>query len=184
MARSSTKKYVAFLRGINVGGNNKVKMDELKKTLGKLGLQNVATLIASGNVSFDAAEQDEAMLAGTIEKALEKKFGFAIPTVLRSSDEIAALVKADPFKGIAVTPATRLYVTFLKEEPASKPAVKIPYASASGEFRIIAAAPREIFSVLQLTDSRTVDLMGMIEKEWGKKVTTRNWNTVVKMAQK
>jgi len=172
-------KYLVFLRGVNVGGHL-VKMAELKKVLEALGFQNIKTFLASGNVAFEAAETDTKVLTGKIEKELEKKFGFGILIVIRTHKDIEKLVAMDPFRGIVVDKNTRRYVTFLKEKKAS--ALKIPYSSVGGGFRILKVTEHEIFSVLQLNEERrTVDLMAIVEKEFGNKVTTRNWNTVKKM---
>ncbi len=92
----STTSYVALLRGINVGGNKKVDMKLLKAVFEKLGYENVRTYINSGNVLFDvrASLSDEDVTA--IEKAIEKKFGFHVPTVVRSRADISALLKKIP----------------------------------------------------------------------------------------
>lgn len=180
MVYTLAMKYIAFLRGVNIGGHQ-VKMAELKKVLESMKLKDVATLIASGNVSFEAPELDEAKLADKMEAALEKKFGFAIPVMVRTKGEIQDIVASDPFKDIKMNDDVRRYVTFLKRPHASK--LKIPYIAGKNEFRIIKLAKREIYSVLEIVDAKTVDLMGMIEKEFGKEVTTRNWNTVVKMGK-
>lgn len=176
------QKYIALLRGINVGGHT-VKMDDLKKALESIGLKNVKTLLASGNAAFDVEfeKKGEEILALKIENVLKKKFGFNIPVILRSESELIKLVKSDPFHGIKVTPQTRLYVTFLKSAQKAK-AIKIPYSTQGGEFRILKATSSEIISVLHLEEGkRTPDLMIVVEKEFGKEVTTRNWNTVLKL---
>jgi uncharacterized protein (DUF1697 family) len=90
------QKYVALLRGINVGGNNTVEMGKLKKAFEALGHANVSTYINSGNVIFKADRQDAAVLAGKIEKVLEKTFGFAIKTLVRDAGNIRTLCKGIP----------------------------------------------------------------------------------------
>ncbi len=145
-----------------------------------LGFQNVKTFLASGNIAFEAQETDSDTMIAKIEKELLKKFGFEIPMVIRTHKDIEKLVAVDPFKRIKVDKNTRLYVTFLKEKKDSS--LKIPYSSPDGNFQILKVTECEIFSVLQLDGNRgTVDLMAIVEKEYGKKVTTRNWNTVKKM---
>ncbi len=169
--------YVAFLRGINVGGNKKVPMADLKKMMEKAGYENVKTLLNSGNVSFEAKKTS----AKELEALLEKTFKFPVPVILRTKAELEKIAKANPFKGVTVTKDIRLYVTFLAEG-AKKPGIKIPYVSPEKDFRILAASNSEIISVLDLSQGMgTVDAMGIVEKEWGKGVTTRNWNTVEKL---
>jgi uncharacterized protein (DUF1697 family) len=172
-------KYAAFLRGINVGGVT-VKMDKLKKTFEANGFTHVKTLLASGNVLFTAPSTSASALAQKIEKKLETAFGREIGVFVRKIEELQRLAEADPFAGIKVTPQTRLYVTFLAEKTTSS--LKIPYETPDQNFRIIRATASEVCSALTLSpNSRTVDLMSLLEKEFGRKVTTRNWNTIEKI---
>lgn len=89
------KKYVALLRGINVGGNNKVEMKKLREVFESLGFSSVSTYINSGNVVFASSEKVDG-LSKKIEKALEKTFGFAIRVVVRDAKNIQALIKKIP----------------------------------------------------------------------------------------
>lgn len=183
---TSVSKYAAFLRGINVGGNNPVPMAALKKLFEQLGFGGVKTLLASGNVAFEAVEQNEAKLRDTITGALEKKFGFKIGLILRSVAHLEQLIASNPFKSIDVTPDTRLYVTFLSGEGTRAGQLKVPYEAVGKNFKILKATGTEVFSVAWLgKGAQTVEAMAVIEKEWGRTVTTRNWNTVNKLlAQK
>jgi hypothetical protein len=86
----------------------------------------------------------------------------------------------DPFRGVAVTPSIRLYVTFLGEGSGPR-TMAIPFSTPQGEFRILRATATEVFSVLDLALGKgTPQAMSIIEKEFGADVTTRNWNTVLK----
>ena len=143
--------FVAFLRGINVGGHT-VKMAELKRAFESLGFRNVRTVLASGNVVFDAAGGDRASLTRKIEETLKKRWGFDVRTALRSAEDLSALVAADPFKGIAVTPQTRFYITFLGEKRDSS--LKLPYESPEKDVRVFRASPGELAAVLTLSPSR------------------------------
>jgi uncharacterized protein (DUF1697 family) len=175
-----TVRYVAFLRGINVG-KRRVKNDELGRVFEGLGFQNVKVLIASGNVLFDADERDELKLTTTVEDGLAKALRFDVSVMLRSVPEVQKMLDLDPFKEIEATNQTRLYVTLLAREPSST--LKLPHTSPDGSFKILSRADREVYSVLTLSESgRTVDLMGVLEREYGKSVTTRNWNTIQKIA--
>ncbi len=145
-------KYVAFLRGINVGGKSMVKMADLKKLFESLEFTNVKTLLNSGNVIFEASSSKS--LAQNIETALEKKYGRQINVIIRSIDQIDKLVKSAPFKDVTVTPGVRLYTSFLDTG--------------------------EIHTVLHKEDV-TTDIMDELAKKHGKRITTRNWNTVLKL---
>jgi len=172
--------YVAFLRGINLG-KRRVKNDDLTRAFAAMGFAPVTVLIASGNVIFEADERDEATLTKTIEAGLHEALGFKVATMLRTLAEVQELLDLDPFKGIPVTKETRLYVTLLAEKTTST--MKLPHVVGDGAFRILSRTDREVFSVLVLNDdSRTVDLMAVVEKEYGKSATTRNWRTIVKAA--
>lgn len=172
-------RYVALLRGINVGGKT-VKMDALKKAFESLGCQNVRTLLASGNVVFSATETDEKKLHTLTEEKLQEEFGFEIAIILRPLEYIQELVTSEPFKKIAVDRQTRLYVSFLA--PKTRSQLTIPYQSADKSFQIISMTKDELFSVLHV-GAKTTDAMTFLDKKFGKKITTRNWNTVVKIAK-
>ena len=173
------QQYVALLRGINVGGNKKVPMAELKKVLEKGGLKNVKTILASGNVVFESGLKISE-LSSVISSVIEKAFGFPVPVLLRTHREIKDLISLNPFNGIKVTPKTRLYVTFLSGKP--KDVIPSRYTSPDKSFRIISSPDKAVFSVLDLTVSNTPEAMNALEKMYGKNITTRNWNTILKIA--
>jgi len=95
--------------------------------------------------------------------------------------EIETLVDLQPFQNINVDKDVRLYVTFLRETPDSS--LKIPYTSAEKDFHILTKTSREIFWAINIKTSQTVKKMAYIEREFGSDVTTRNWNTVIKIAK-
>lgn len=179
--QASDRRYVAFLRGINVGGNTVIKMADLKATFERMGFQDVRTVLASGNVIFAAIAKDPKTLATEIETGLKKALGKDIDVVVCSSDDLKKLQSSEPFKGIEMTPSMRLYVTFLsaKIQPRT---ICIPYSTAEGEFRILQATAGEVFSVVDFAKGKgTLEAMLILEKEFGSKLTTRNWNTVLKI---
>lgn len=181
MTYHAVMQYIALLRGINVGGNKIVPMADLKKMLGKMGYKNVKTILASGNVLLEARETKAQKLAETIGKKFEETFGFNSHIIVRTAEQIKKLVESEPFKGITVTADTRLYITFLTEKP--KSVLQIPYTSPDGGFQILAVNESEVCSVLTLSPkSDTVKSMAILEKEFGKNITTRNWNTVMKFS--
>jgi uncharacterized protein (DUF1697 family) len=171
------EKYVALLRGINVGGHKKVPMKELKEILEKQGFRNVKTLLASGNVVFESPEENTREIPAILEKA----FGFTIPTIIVPFRLIEEIVLSEPFKTVTVTQKTRLYVTFLNEDTVSK--LPIPFQTADHSFRILELRGKVIFSVLDLEKTGTIDGMNILEKEFGKNLTTRNINTVEKISK-
>jgi len=173
--------YIAFLRGINVGGHGLMKMADLKKAFEKLGFENVRTLLASGNVVFECEQTDKKALTEELESGLKKAFKKDINVILRSLDDLKKLQSSEPFKGIQVTPSIRLYVTFLSEKAGPR-TMTVPQTALQKEFRILHATSLEVFSVLDLSKGKgTPEAMSILEKEFGSNVTTRNWNTVLKV---
>ena len=108
-------RYVAFLRAINVGGHV-VKMDRLRMLFEQLGLKNVETVIASGNVLFDSSAATPAALENRIERQLEKELGYAVATFVRTPSEIEAVTTYEPFPEKASDGCT-LSVAFLRSDP-------------------------------------------------------------------
>lgn len=173
--------YAAFLRGINVGGHAPIKMADLKTVFEGLGFKNVRTILASGNVVFETEPADQEALQGEIEAGLKKSYKNDIGVLLRRLDDLKKLRALEPFRGIAAGPSLRLYVTFLSEK-AGRLAPSPPQASPQKGFRILRATPAEVFSVVDLSLGKgTTEAMAWIEKEFGSRVTTRNWNTVLKI---
>ncbi len=178
----ATARYAAFLRGINVGGKNIIKMETVKQAFVELGFTNVKTVLASGNVLFDSSITDARTLATKIEKQLALLAGKEISVIVRPKAAITALVKLNPFAGIMVTPETRLYVTFLPAKSTSR--LKLPHKVDNGNLVIVSATDTEVFSVLTVSaDYNSTDGMKILEREYGKKITTRNWNTIEKVAK-
>jgi uncharacterized protein (DUF1697 family) len=172
--------YVAFLRGINVGGNKLIRMDDLKKAFAALGFANVTTILASGNVVFESKPTSEESLVSRIEEKLKKTFRTEIGVLVRRVEELRRLDASQPFKGVAVTPQTRLYVTFLSEKFASK--LQAPYTSPDKNLRILRLSATEVCTAITLSPTGgTLDMMAFLEKHFGKKITTRNWNTIQKI---
>ncbi|MGB8958142.1 MAG: DUF1697 domain-containing protein [Candidatus Aminicenantales bacterium] len=168
------------MRGINVGGHKKIAMAALKSAFESMGFRNVRTLLASGNVVFEAPGRDT-RLDRTISRGVEKAFGFPVKAVLRTGRELQAMVDSDPFKGVPSGPDIKLYVTFLALRTPGRSRIRVP-ASVKG-VRIVRVRPGEIFSAVTLSPGvGTPDLMAFLEQAIGSEVTTRNWQTVTKLA--
>lgn len=171
--------FAAFLRGINVGGRRKIKMADLRATFAALGFMNVKTVLASGNVRFDASGTDEAEARLAVEQRLLQDFGHNIGVIVRPLTELQTLLDANPFKAVATTAQTKLYVTFLPERGigGSGASTALPDGYA-----IVRATAREVCSVFTLAQGRnTIDLMAHLEKQLGKDITTRTWKTVTRL---
>ncbi len=129
--------YVAFLRGINVGGHMLVPMERLKQAFESLRFTNVQTVLASGNVLFQAPPTAVGTLGKRIEKTLETRLGKKIGVLVRSLDRLQRLAASEPFRDADVSPETRLYVTFL---PEGQKATRSTSKSPDG-FRILLVTP-------------------------------------------
>jgi uncharacterized protein (DUF1697 family) len=173
--------YAAFLRGINVGGHRPIRRKRLSEAVQSLGFQNVTTLLASGNLLFGAPKGSLGRLVPRIEAKFEQTFGHKICVILRSVEQLRALVNLNPFRHIRLTSRTRLFVTFLSEKPRTR--LKIPYQSPDKSFRILRLTEGEVCSVLTLGRQwgKNLRQMDILEKEFGKKITTRSWSTVVRL---
>ncbi len=171
-------RYIALLRGINVGGHQ-VKMDALRRLFADLGLTNVGSYIQSGNVFFDSDEADRAALRARIEGHLRATLGYEVATCLRTVEEFAAIMALDPFAGIALQADMRFSVAFLAEEVAVE--TTLPYRTPKGDFALVAMTPRELFVVWYLADGRPGNGYGHLEKKFGVPATTRFWHTAAKI---
>ncbi|MEM6841093.1 MAG: DUF1697 domain-containing protein [Bacteroidota bacterium] len=179
---NNTNQYIAFLRGINVGGHKKVPMADLRKRIETLGFTQVTTILNSGNVIFSAPEGEKVTLEAAIAKDLERFFGFPVPVLVRRAEVISHLLEADPFQNIEVTKDIRLYVSFLKEEPFTP--ITLPWSTEDSSYRILEVKDRAVCSVLDLSVTQTPKGMEALEQLFGKNITTRNWNTLVRITKK
>jgi uncharacterized protein (DUF1697 family) len=181
MKNGGPVRYVALLRGI-APLNPNMRNQKLRSVVESLGFHNVETVISSGNVVFDADSRDVSELEARIEEAWPEQLGFQSTTIIRTGDQMHDLVAKRPFGERANTPATSLQVTFLKQEPDVD--LQVPYTPDTGGYTIVAIDDRVICSVVDLTGSRTPDLMRWLEKMLGKEITTRTWKTVHRIVQK
>lgn len=178
--KNTSYSFAAFLRGINVGGNNPIKMDALRAALEDAGFQNVRTVLASGNVVFETTSASESMLAKKIQTCVKDAFDKEIGVIVRSIDDLQKTVDSDPFRQVKVDSKTKFYVTFLSDQATNKLPVKMPPKDSG--FTIVRAASREIFSYIVLSPGiQSTDLMSWLDKIYGKNVTTRTWNTIAKV---
>jgi len=176
------EKYVAFLRGINVGGHHKVPMAQLKEELQNLGLENTQTLLNSGNVIFEATRESTSNLEKKITLHLEKAFGFSIPTLIRKASTIQKLLAMQPFREITRTKDIRCYVSLLRKTP--DVILEYPWESSDSSYKILEIKDNIIISVLNLSVSKSPKAMESLEKYFGKDITTRNWKTIERIGKK
>jgi len=167
--------YVALLRGINVGGSNKVPMADLRAMFAALGFDDAQTYIQSGNVVF-SADAKEAALVAQLEAAIMKRFSLQIPVVVRSKAQLAAVLAADPFPDAAPNMA---HVAFLSGKPSAKAVAALdPNRSPPDEFLV---AGREVYLHYPDGSGRSKLTADYLERTLGVRATARNRNTVTKL---
>jgi uncharacterized protein (DUF1697 family) len=169
---------VALLRGINVGGRKKVPMARLREVLEAAGFEDVKTYVQSGNVVLSAPRRSPAKIGREIEAAIEGEFGFDVAVVMRTRDELAALVEDDPLGDVATNPTYRVVVFLAEKLDRSRLADVEPDAFAPEAFEL---RDREIvmWAPEGQRDSRIVKTL--TEKRTGVVGTARNWRTVEKL---
>ncbi|MEU3463244.1 DUF1697 domain-containing protein [Streptomyces sp. NPDC006733] len=174
--------YVALLRGINVGGKNKVPMQTLRELLTGLGCTDVRTHLQSGNAVFAHPRADPAELAASLEAAITEELGLTIRCLVRDGADLRRVVDRNPFDMEGIDPS-RFLVTFLSAPPAQDrlPAVD-PSAYAPEEFRLAdPKAPTEIYTHLPDGIQKARLALLFTDKKLGVTATARNWNTVLKL---
>ena len=171
---------VALLRGINVGGHNKIAMADLRQLTETLGLGQPQTLLQSGNLVFDGGRRTPASIEKLLETETEKKLGVAVDYVVRSADEWHDLIAANPFPMEAKADPSHLVVMCMKA--ALKPAdVNALQATIAGP-EVVKAVGRELYLSYPAGIGTSKLTNAVIERKLGTRGTARNWNTVLKLA--
>jgi uncharacterized protein (DUF1697 family) len=172
--------YVALLRAVNLGAHNKVSMPALRALVEALGFEDVRTYVQSGNVVFKGAARDHGEVGRTIEDELERRLGLRVAVLLRGGGELAEILAGNPFVSGGTEPA-RLHVTFLSDVPDPVRVLALdPGRSPPDELRV---AGREVYLHCPDGYGRSKLTNAYIERALGVAATTRNWNTVTKLAE-
>jgi uncharacterized protein (DUF1697 family) len=154
-------------------------MPELKKTFEAAGFTDVKTVLSSGNVVFSARSASEISLQRKAEAAMKRRLGRAFLTIVRPIAALREMVAFDPYRGFRLSPAEKRIVTFLRDEPTSKLALPLELDDA----RILSQQGRQVFSAY-VPNPKGAVFMSLIEKAFGKTVTTRTWDTVTKVIRR
>lgn len=173
-------RYVALLRGINVGGRKLIKMAQLAQIFTAAGFKNVRTYIASGNVIFESGSANRAALTRKIEKALQKALGYDVTVVLRTLSEIESIVNRNPFKKYEASKDVMLCVVFLANEPKTRP--KLPLVSLTDNLEVFEVAEGTACVVLRRKKTGWFGFPNnFVEKQLNVAGTTRQWSSVSKL---
>ncbi|KPK12231.1 MAG: hypothetical protein AMJ68_02630 [Acidithiobacillales bacterium SG8_45] len=178
---AALKTYITLLRGINVSGQKKIRMAELKALYESVGHQDVKTYIQSGNVLLRSRAAKESSISRGIEDAIRKNFGYPVTVLVRTPGDLEKIVKNNPYLENRSVDRSRLYVTFLLNSPEpglAEAAAEIE--SGDDTFRV---AGMEVFVYCPGGYGKTRLSNTFFEKKLKQVATTRNWNTVNKLLE-
>ena len=175
-------RYIALLRGINVGGNNIIRMSDLKVSFEELGFSDVVTYIQSGNVLFNTGEQDKQLLIGRIEQHLSERFAYQSKIVIISKEELQHIVDSAP-EGFGGHPDEYRYnVLFLKKPLTAGEALQ-SIRTREGVDQAWAGDEVLYFSVL-ISRATQSYLSKIVGQPIYQSLTIRNWHTTTKLLGK
>lgn len=172
------KRYVAFLRAINVGGTTILKMSDLKLMFSSFGLENVETYIQTGNVIFDSKESRAPVLEEQLERQLEQAVGKPIQLFVRAIREVTTMVQECPFDPQA---GETVHVVILDESPDKKSLEALLALRSEADDFVVKG--RQVFN-LRRNREKSIFSNNLVEKTLGIAGTTRNLTTLRKLAEK
>jgi uncharacterized protein (DUF1697 family) len=173
----TAQRQVAFLKGINVGGHRRMSMTELREVLKGLGYQGVETYLQSGNVVLESDAPPD-RVAREIEEAIRKRFGVDVPVIVRTGEELAAIVARNPLAKVAHDPK-RYLVTFLSAEPPPDRVRQVTAIDVSPEQVVFDG--REVRSWHPNGIHRSPLAQLLTEQRLGVCASARNWATVTSL---
>ncbi len=175
------KTHIALLRGINVGGNKKVSMADLRAFLEEIGLTEPRTLLQSGNLVFKSnGDRDDAALESFLEAEAAKRLGLSTVFLVRTAAEWAEVIARNPFPDAAATAPGRLLVMFFRVPPTASTLKSLHDAMISSER--IRADGRQLYAALPDGIGNSVMANAMMSARFSKHASGRNWNMVTKLA--
>ena len=173
-------KYISILRGINVSGQKKIKMIDLRSLYEKLGFENILTYIQSGNVIFESKEKNKAVLKGNLEKIIENNYQFHIPVEIRSNSELSKIIGDCPFGTVDLDKdGTKVLLTFLSSSP-KKSNINDLLKHVSLPEQLVVKG-KEVYIYCPDGYGKSKLNNNFIEKKLGVEATTRNWKSVHKL---
>lgn len=171
--------WIAFLRGINVGGNKPIKMADLRKVAEGLGLDGVQTVLQSGNLLFTADESDPAPLAARLEEAIEAEWGFHSEVIPRTAAELRDAIARNPFAGRDDVDPRRLLIMFLTGAPGGDAAADLAALDTDGEEMVLDGT--ELYLHYPDGIGRSKLTGARLERSLGTNGTARNLNTLTRV---
>jgi uncharacterized protein (DUF1697 family) len=172
---------ICMLRGVNVGGHNKIQMNALRDLCGALKLECAQTYVQSGNVVFLSREKNLSLLSSRIQDAIESKFRFRPDVVLRTAAELRKVIGKNPFAGRKDVEPAKLLVVFLSTAPAKAARDTLAKFDTRGEELHFAGS--ELYIYFRNGMGQTKLSWPGLEKTLNSSFTGRNWNTVTKLLE-
>lgn len=169
-------RYIALLRGINVGGQKKIKMIDLQNIFKSLSFENVKTYIQSGNVIFDSESTDIINLTNEIKKKINENLGFSVETIIRTAEEIRNIVNNNPFIKEPNIELDKLHVIFLSDIPNPSTVMLLDIRKEENEKFLIIS--KVVYLYCPNGYGKTKLNNSMFEKKLKTVATTRNWKTL------
>ncbi len=170
---------IAMLRGVNVGGHNKIKMDDLRGLCEALKFEDPRTYVQSGNVIFKSKEKNSPALAKKIQDAIERKCGFRPAVIVRTADELRRSIAATPFAASRNLEPGKILVTFLSDQPG--PDADATLRSLKDYPEEIHLTGRELYIYFPDGAGKSKLPWSQVEKLLKTTGTARNWNSATKM---
>ena len=171
--------YISLLRGINVGGHNKVPMKQLATLFETLGFSDVRTFIQSGNVVFKAPKSSTESLSKKIEKSIEAEFGFSVSVVTRTPEDLTRAIEGNPFRKECKAEPAKVHIAFLGGPPSAEATKKLAGMATATEQ--LHCSEEGIYLYYRDGMGRAKLTGALIERVLGVKATARNWNTVTNL---
>jgi len=173
--------YISMLRGVNLGGHNRVSMARLSTLYESLGFEAPRTYVQSGNVVFRAKEKGAASITKKIQDGIERTFGFRPAVLLRTSAELKKAIDANPFAGRRDIVPGKLLVTFLAADPGPDGLRRLAAFRSHPEESHLKGS--ELYIYFPNGAGRSKLPWSSVEKLVGVTGTARNWNSVTKMLE-
>src|SRR5215813_2131959 len=172
---------ISLLRGVNVGGNNRIKMEPLRSLYESLGLLDAETCLQSGNIIFRTKEQDLVQLSARIENGIERTFGFRPAVIARTASDLRDVIARNPFAARPGIDSSKLLVTFLAGDPGAEARGKVLGIKAHPEELHIHG--RELYIYFPNGLARPKLSVALLERTLKTPGTGRNWNTVIRLLE-
>ena len=178
-SRGDVTTFIALLRGINVSGHNKIPMGDLRRLCDGLGYGNAQTYIQSGNVVL-AATDGAAAIEGKLEHAIELRFGFSVPVIVRTVKQWARYLAGNPFPSASQQEPNHVLMGLSKSRPAKGAVAELRDRAAAGEQVELRQDALWIFYAGGVARSKLTP--ALLDRVVGSSVTARNWRTVQQLA--